>query len=161
MKRIVNTLSALAVLAAMVIVATTSTHCVRPVYAQTGCSLASLNGDYAFSQQGSEPAGVTGPLLPFAVVGVSKFDGAGNVSFAYTDVSPGRPNPYQPLQGTGSGTYTLKTDCTGSASCTSGDCAGVTLNMAVIGGGREVFGINTTRNVVAAIDLKKQEAVGP
>jgi hypothetical protein len=46
MKRIVSALLALAVLAALVIVATTSKHGVRAVHAQSGCTNATLTGNY-------------------------------------------------------------------------------------------------------------------
>jgi hypothetical protein len=91
------------------------------------------------------------------VVGVSTFDGAGNVSATYTDMSPGKPGGYgTPIQGTGSGTYTVNSDCTGSVSFTSGTAAGITFNMVIISGGTEVFGINTTPLVIATADFKKQ-----
>lgn len=158
MKRIVSGLLALAALAALVIVATTSKRIVRPAYAQSGCSLATLSGNYAFSQPGFISSSMKGSPLPIAVVGVSTFDGAGNVSVTYTDMSPGKPGGYSnPIQGaTGSGTYTVNSDCTGSASFTSGDAAGITLNLVIIGGGTEVFSINTTPLVIATADWKKQ-----
>jgi len=154
MKRIVSASLALAVLAALVMVLTTS----KPVYAQGVCSVATLKGNYGFSQPGFEPRGPNpnANKLPFAVVGVIAFDGGGNFSITYTDVSPGQPDPYVPLHGTGSGTYTVNSDCTGSGSCTTGDCAGVTFDTVILAGGKEVFGINTLPGVVATIDLKKQ-----
>jgi hypothetical protein len=155
MKRILSAFLAFAVLAALTIVATTSKYTVHRVYAQSGCSLATLTGNYAFSQPGFTPKNAMGIPLPIAVVGVSTFDGAGNVSATFTDMSPGKPT-YIAVQGTGAGTYTVNSDCTGSASFTSGSAAGETLNMVIIGGGTEVFGINTTPFVIATADFKKQ-----
>jgi hypothetical protein len=124
MKRILSALLTLAVFAAMVIMATTSKRTVRAVHAQGGCSVATLTGNYAFSQPGFISNSQKGNPLPIAVVGVSTFDGAGNVSITYTDMSPGKPGGYgTPIQGTGSGTYTVNSDCTGSVSFTSGDAA--------------------------------------
>jgi len=160
MKPILSALLTLAVFAAVAIVATTSRHSVRPVYAQSGCNLATLNGKYASSQSGFEAKNTMGPPLPFATVGVSTFDGAGNFSVTFTDMSPGKPGGYgTPVRGaTGSGTYTLNsTDCTtGSVSVTSGDAAGITFDIVIIGGGTEVFGINTTPLIIATFDAKKQ-----
>lgn len=158
MKRIVKRLLALALLAPLVIIATTSKRIVRPVYAQSGCSLATLTGNYAFSQQGFISNSMKGNPLPFANVGLATFDGAGNFSATYTDMSPGKPGGYStPIQGaTGSGTYTVNSDCTGSISITSGDAAGIALNLVIIGGGTEVFGINTTPLVIGSSDWKKQ-----
>jgi hypothetical protein len=163
MKRKIGALLALAVLPALAIVAATSKYGVRPVYAQDGCSLATLNGRYGFSQQGFENRVGSDPAetkLPFADVGVFSFDGAGNFSVSYTDISPGPP-AYVPVQATGSGAYTVNSACTGTLTCTTGDCAGVTLNTVTVGGGAEVFGILTTRNglpesAVATSDFKKQ-----
>jgi len=121
------------------------------------CTLANLSGNYAFSQSGFESPNDPGQKpQPFTNVGVVTFDGAGNFSFSLTDMSPGNPDRYLPLQLTGTGTYTVNSDCTGSASITTGPAAGVTLNLVVIGGGAEVFGINTTPWVIAASDFKKQ-----
>jgi hypothetical protein len=157
MKRIVSALSALAVSATLVILATSWKKSVPVVHAQS-CSLVTLTGNYAFSQPGFETInGMGGNLLPFAVVGLSTFDGAGNFSATFTDVSPGKPGGYSThIQGSGSGTYTVNSDCTGSAVFTGGDAAGVTLNLVVIGGGAEVFGINTNPFVIATADFKKQ-----
>jgi hypothetical protein len=130
----------------------------RPAYAwDHPCSLDTLRGNYAFSQSGFESPNAPGQKpQPFTDVGVSTFDGAGNFSATFTDMSPGNPNPYIALQLTASGTYTVNSDCTGSLSITTGPAAGVTLNMAVIGGGAEVFGINTTPWIIATSDFKKQ-----
>ena len=143
MKPIVRAFLALFVLVALPVAITTSKHTVRPVYAQNGCSVATLKGAYAFSQTGSEAKNAMGSLSPFANVGVSQFDGVGNFSATFTDMSPGRPGGYgAPLRGaTGSGTYTVNADCTGSISISS---AGITLDIVIVGGGTEVFGINTT-----------------
>ncbi len=157
MKRIVSALLALAVLAALVIVTATSKHGVRAVYAQGGCSVATLTGNYAVSITGfTTPTSkdVEGHEDPIAAVGVFAFDGAGNFSTSFTlalngDISTGN---------TASGTYTVNSDCTGSITWTTGPFAGVTFNMAVIGGGPEIFGIDTdtTAGITATFDAKKQ-----
>lgn len=158
MKRILSPLLTLAFLGSILAVATTSERTVRAVYAGGGCSVANLSGNYAFNQSGFEAKNTMGAPLPFANVGVSTFNGAGNVSAVFTDMSPGKPDGYgTPLQGaTGSGTYTVNSDCTGSISVTSGDAAGITFNIVIIGGGTEVFGINTTPFIIATADMKRQ-----
>ena len=155
MKRIVSLLLALAVLAALTLLAMTSRRVARPVYAQSACSLTSLTGNYAFSHSGFTSKNVQGNPLPAAAVGVFTFDGSGNFSATYTDMSPGKPT-YIPLQGTSSGTYTVNSDCTGSAAFTSGNVAGLTFNLVIIGGGTEAFGIDTTPFLIATSDFKKQ-----
>jgi hypothetical protein len=155
MKRIVRSSSALAVLAALTLVTITSRRAVRPVYAQNGCSLASLTGNYAFSHSGFTSKNLKGNPLPAAAVGVFTFDGAGNFSANFTDMSPGKPT-YIAVQGTGSGSYTVNSDCTGSAAFTTGSVAGLTFNLVIIGGGIEAFGIDTTPFLIATTDFKKQ-----
>jgi hypothetical protein len=121
------------------------------------CSLATLTGNYAISQSGFEsPNGPGKEPQPFTDVGVVEFDGAGTFSFTVTDMSPGNPDRYIALQLTGSGTYTVNPDCTGSVSIMTGDAAGDTLNLVIIGGGAEVFGTNTAPWVIATSDFKKQ-----
>jgi len=78
---------AVAVLAALVIEPRTSKHSVRAVYAQSGCSEATLTGNYGFEFNGFTTAGrgqQSPPTRPLAAVGVITFDGAGNLSFTYT-----------------------------------------------------------------------------
>src|SRR6266568_2023723 len=87
--RIASALLALAVLAALAIVTTTSKHTVRAVYASTGCTDATLTGNYGFNYSGSTsshgPTTTTvGPVVPIAAVGVFTFDGAGNVSASFS-----------------------------------------------------------------------------
>ena len=146
MKRIICACLATAVLAALVTLTTTAS-------AQNGCSVATLNGVYSWSQTGSEPKNNMGALLPFATLALTTFDGAGNFSATYTDVSPGRPGGYSaPVRGTITGTYTVNSDCTGSMSSPS---FGLTWDLVIIGGGTEVFGIATTPFIVATSDFKK------
>jgi hypothetical protein len=152
MKRIVIALLALAVLAAPVLVTTTSKHAVRAVYAQDGCSVATLNGGYAFSQPGWAPlAGQQGNQLPFFNVGVVAFGGTGTLSVSFTSVTRGVVSTE-----TDAGTYTVNPDCTGSISITTGPGAGVAFNTVIIGRGAELFGINTTAGFTSRLDAKKQ-----
>ena len=97
MKRIICACLATAVLAALLTLTTTAS-------AQNGCSVATLNGVYSWSQTGSEPKNNMGALLPFATLALTTFDGAGNFSATYTDVSPGRPGGYSaPVRGPSQG----------------------------------------------------------
>jgi hypothetical protein len=153
MKQIVSALLALAVLAALTLVTTTSKHAVRTVYAQSGCSVATLNGNYAFSQPGwgSLHGQGQGNQLPFFNVGVVAFDGTGTVSVSFTNVQSGVVSTE-----TDAGTYTVNPDCTGSLSFTTGPGAGATFNMVIIGRGAELFGINTSAGFTSSFDAKKQ-----
>jgi hypothetical protein len=153
--RIVSALLALAVLAALVILASTSKHGVRAVYASSGCTDSTLTGNYGFMWQGFDVLQHgTGAQLPWASAGVLTFDGLGDVSATSVTGSIGGVI-YQDQPAT-SGTYTVTSGCTGSMSDTSGPGAGETLNMVIVGGGTEVFLISTTPTQTFVADAKKQ-----
>lgn len=154
MNRIVSAFLALAVSAALVFVATSWKHGVTPVHAQGGCSVATLNGNYGFTSSGftTPNHSVKGTEVPFAVVGGGNFDGAGNFSVNYTLALKGIAS-----QGlTTSGTYTVNSDCTGTATFTAGAAAGITENMVIVSGGAEVFQIVTSPSFTGTFDLKKE-----
>jgi len=153
--RIASALLAVAVLAALAILTTTSKHIVRAVYASSGCTDATLTGNYAFSQSGFTTKNTMGSPLPAAAMGVFTLDGAGNFSVTYTDMSPGKP-AYIPVQATSSGTYIVNSDCTGSISVTTGQAAGLTYNTVIMGGGTEMFAIGTTPFYIVTFDAKPQ-----
>jgi len=142
MKRILNVLFALAVL-----LPSTST-----LYAQNACSSATLNANYAVTFSGFGTLHKSVPAVPVAAVGVLSFDGAGNVSFSSLTLAFNGSISTE----TGSGSYTVNSDCTGSFSLTSGSIAGLTFNMVIIGGGTEVFGIITSPGNTQNFDAKKQ-----
>jgi len=137
MKRILSTLFALAA-----VITTTSA-----ARAQNVCSNATLNASYAFTDSGFADSGifmrharVKGAAVPVSALGVLAFDGAGNVSFStLTLVVNGGISSE-----TGSGSYTVNSDCTGSISLTNGSIAGITFNLSIVGGGAEVFGLLTS-----------------
>jgi hypothetical protein len=118
--------------------------------------VATLTGNYAAIQ----PAGfiatghsVTGTEVPWQVVGIITFDSvAGSASFSYSGAINGKVFTSQ----TTSGTYTVNPDCTASLSFTSGDGAGYTANMVIIGSGAEIFGVATQTGDTASFDAKKQ-----
>jgi hypothetical protein len=94
-------------------------------YAEGECSVAKLKGTFAFSAHGYllgilDP--ITGTLHPLATpaiidsVAIQTFDGAGSISkrtdFLNTNGAPrGGQTDFNPNQ---SGTYTVKSDCTGT-----------------------------------------------
>lgn len=154
MKRIVNAFLALAVSATLVFVVASWKHAAPAVHAQGGCSLATLMGNYGFTSSGftTPNHSVKGTEVPFAVVGGGNFDGAGNFSINYTLAIRGGIS-----QGlTTSGTYTVNSDCTGTATFTAGAAAGTTEDMVVVGGGAEVFQIITTPSFTGTFDVKKE-----
>ena len=142
-KRIFSLLFVLAV----VVVTTTST-----VHAQ--CSNATLTGSYGFIQQGfglrnSKPAKL-GNMIPFATVGVVTFDGAGNASFTLTQVFNSEGGAFFEAI---PGTYTVNSDCTGTIAI---EDFGLHFYMVTVGGGAEVFAIQTETGTTNIVDAKKQ-----
>jgi hypothetical protein len=80
----------------------------------SGCSLSTLKGTYSVQGQGTIVAQLPGfpaPPFPFAELAVDLFDGAGNVSGNATVNIDGVV-----VQATVAGTYTLRSDCTGTLS---------------------------------------------
>jgi hypothetical protein len=153
MKRILSALLALAVLAALAVVTKISKHGVPVVYAATGCSDATLTGNYAINLSGFTSQGpTTGSAIPVTVVGVFAFDGAGNLSAGYSESTNGAIATGQ----TGSGTYTVNSDCSGSLTFTAGNAVGFTANTVIIGAGKEVFGISTNAGNTDTFDAKHQ-----
>ena len=156
MKGIFGVSLTLAVSVVLFVLSPISKHSVPIVQAQSGCGIASLSGNYAVSQPGFEAKShLKGNPLPFAILGLATFDGAGNFSITYTDMSPGQPS-YIAVQGNGSGTYTVNSDCSASISITAGDAAGLTLNLQIIRGGAEMFGIITTPFIIANSYWKRE-----
>ena len=142
MKRIFSLLFVLAV-----VVTTRST-----VYAQ--CSNATLTGSYGFRQQGfglrnSKPAKL-GNMIPFATVGVVTFDGAGNASFTLTQVFNSEGGGFFEAI---PGTYTVNSDCTGTIAI---EDFGLHFYMVTVGGGAELFAIQTETGTTNIVDAKKQ-----
>ena len=142
MKRIFSLLFVLAV-----VVTTTSS-----VYAQ--CSNATLTGSYGFKQQGfglrnSKPAKL-GNMIPFATVGVVTFDGAGNASFTLTQVFNSEGGAFFEAI---PGTYTVNSDCTGTIAI---EDFGLHFYMVTVGGGAELFAIQTETGTTNIVDAKKQ-----
>ena len=141
MKRIFSVLFALAV-----IVTTTST-----VYAQ--CSNATLTGNYPFILSGTTAPGhsVTGKnTFGNAAVGVATFDGAGGLLLTYTVVFNGHATSTSVPD---NGFYTVNSDCTGTTTDTTID---IHFNIVTVGGGAEVFAIETDEGFTATFDAKKQ-----
>ncbi|HVO61007.1 MAG TPA: hypothetical protein VMT53_08725 [Terriglobales bacterium] len=125
---------------------------VPAVHAQ--CTAATLTGNYGLTFAGFTSRGhsTQGNEVPWVVVGVVTFDGTGNVSLNYAGAINGSPFANQ----TGSGTYAVSSDCTGSMSFTGGDAAGTHASMVLVSGGSEIFCLITDAGSSATFDLKKQ-----
>ena len=78
------------------------------------CSVATLEGTYLFAQNGVEIKG--NDQRPFAIAGYDVFDGNGEVKGLASGNFNGKITRNEPLPGT----YTLKTNCTGTLTFTNG-----------------------------------------
>jgi len=144
----------LAVLAAIVIVTTTSKHFVRAVYAQSPCNNATLTGKYGFVFSGftTKTTSANSKLVPFYGEGLFTFDGIGGTSATYTysiNGDGGVPNnPY-------TADYTVYPDCTGSMTANP-PSIGDNFAFVIVSGGAEVLATDTSAPDTLNLDFKKQ-----
>jgi hypothetical protein len=153
MKSIVSALFALAVLAALVIAITISSHGVRSVYAQSGCSVASLTGNYGSTFSGFELE--AGKSVPFYGAGLITFDGTGNLSgtFALSQNGALPGNKYVVQTNVPyTATYTVNSDCTGVVTGAPGSDS---FAIVIVSGGAEILGTDITPSSTIALDAKK------
>lgn len=161
-QRVTKLVLVLASATALVIVLGTTMHnvpSVRASAASAGCSDITLTGNYAAIQPAgfSSSGPTTGNEVPWQVVGVFHFDGSGNFSADYTAVV----NGVTFLNQSGSGHYSVTSsgrysECVGTLIMETGSAAGYTANLAVVGGGAEVFGLATGTGGTASFVAKKQ-----
>ena len=151
MKRVVTTLLVFAALAALVIITIKPKDGVRAVYANSGCSVANLNGNYGFTVSGfsSIAPGGRPTQFPFAAVGLATFDGEGNLSGTFTysfNGSSSTDNPY-------TGTYTVNPNCTGLLTSTDG---GDNFAFVIVSGGADVLATDVSAGTTTSLEFKKQ-----
>jgi hypothetical protein len=151
MKRILGALLtlALAAAAALVVLPVMSKHDVAAVHAYSGCSNATLSGNYASTFSGFQLQ--HNKSVPFYGAGLSTFDGAGNLSatFAFSINGTGSTNnPY-------TATYTVNPDCTVSVTATPGS-GGDNFDGVIVGGGAEVLATDISAPDTLSIDIKRQ-----
>src|SRR3977135_123335 len=105
-------------------------------------SFSALESDGFVSSNISGQPQQIGDFIPIAFAGTFSFDGHGVASRAATLSFGGVINPF-----TDSGTYTVNSDCTGSAVFPG---AGETWNLVIVGHGKEIKTLNATSGIVAA-----------
>lgn len=107
------------------------------LFAQTTCSLSTLNGSYGFSASGLIPVPQTQGGVrfePFAQVGLAKFDGAGNVIVTARVQTQGNIASVKY-----SGTYKIDAACAGTASFSdTNNNLTMRWEFAVVGSGSEI-----------------------
>jgi hypothetical protein len=119
---------------------------VPAVYADSGCTNATLTGSYSFNVTGWYPSvDKKGHLiLPNSTitnyVGVATFDGAGNSSSSITYCSNGVCG--KTSGNNGKGTYSVNSDCSGKAKLGKGKNA-IPFTFAIANGGNQLYVIET------------------
>lgn len=109
--------------------------------AQSGCSLASLQGSYGILVTGfSQPTGTTVASLPNAMVGVFTADGRGSITSGTFTSSFNGTIQFPPPTQTLTATYTVKPDCTGTL-IASGPNGG-SVNFVIVARGSQVLFIS-------------------
>jgi len=123
---------------AVLFVLALSTMLVPAVYADGGCSNATLTGSYSGNFRGWFPAVdkkghlVLSNSTILDLVGIANFDGAGNVTTSWTACGNGACGP-----ASAKGTYSVKSDCTGKIKL-KGQGAG-NYNIAIANGGSQFY----------------------
>ena len=120
-------------------------------YAQSGCSVATLNGSYGWTYSGFSAKGTHGTtMFPVDAAGTATFDGAGNFSVTFALSFDGTSS----LGNSATGTYTVNSDCTGVLTSTSGG----TDNFAfvIVSGGADVLATDISPGTTANLEFKKQ-----
>jgi hypothetical protein len=143
MKRIICTYFATAVLAALVLLTTNA-------YAKSGCSVATLTGNYVFTFSGFQ---INVTPQPFYGEGLATFDGAGNLAAPSNLSLNGVPilnNPY-------TATYSVNPDCTGVI---NGIGNGDSFTFVALDDGSEIFATDITAQDTLNAVFKKQDQRG-
>jgi hypothetical protein len=148
MKRIIGISLTLAVAAALLALFPDSKRIVPVAHAQSGCSVATLSGNYGFTGSGFASPKAKAHEVPVAYSGLETFDGAGNLSATFTAANNGTISTGQ----TATGTYTVNSDCTGSAALNGGG----TFNFVIVNSGAELMVIQVDAGNTVTFDAKKQ-----
>ena len=157
MKRTIAALLAMPVLAGLVILAPGTKHgftVVPVVHAQSGCSVATLTGNYGFTFSGSalqKQKNGSKKAVPWVGAGLAKFDGVGNATATWDQSINGQIT----TNNSWTGTYTVNSDCTGLLTAVPAG-SGANMSFAIVGGGAEALGVDIDRNIAWTIDFKKQ-----
>jgi hypothetical protein len=111
------------------------------------CSDRTLHGDYGFALEGE----LLGPNLKFRGVVMQHYDGKGNLSQVDHVVVNGLPPAEEWTPGTG--TYTVNSNCTGSAVLNVAGNPPVNLHFVVVKQGKEIHQV-VDANAVSAVGVK-------
>jgi hypothetical protein len=115
----------------------------------SGCSAATIKGNYGFVFSGFGNKGNGPPIFPFNGAGLITFDGMRSFSGSYAYSFNGDSFTASPA----TGAYTVNPDCTGLINGTNG-----TNNFAfvIVSGGAEILFANLAAGQTFTVDAKKQ-----
>lgn len=133
--------------ASLLLAASLATPCLADPGGPGGprCRLASLRGDYIYTQDGFLIAGdEASQRTPFAQAGQERYDGAGHVTGAYTASQNGVT-----VRGTYAGTYTVEASCRGTVVFTDDQGQIFHYDIFVLAGGDEFAFVQTDPGVVS------------
>jgi hypothetical protein len=119
-------------------------------YAKSGCSVATLKGNYAVTFSGFQ---VNDTPQPFYGDGLVTFDGEGNLAGSLNFSLNGVPSLNQPY----TATYTVNPDCTGVANGTNGSDS---FTFVVLDDGSEILGTDISAPDTMNEVFKKQDHRG-
>ena len=153
MKRVLGGLLTLAAALALLLGLPFSTHGALAARADSGpCTVDTLKGNYGFTFNGYEAQkGKNGVKrnLPFVGTGLMTFDGAGNAAGTFALSLSGQVATNVPY----AATYTVNSDCTGSAVGQGGSDGGY---FVILRSGAEVLSVDTSSGKTLTLDAKKQ-----
>jgi hypothetical protein len=156
MKRIVSVSLTLAVAAALLVLAPVSKRSLFAVHAGSGCTNASLSGNYGFTFSGFQLQ--SGRSIPFYGAGIGTADGAGNFAATFADsengVLPGK-GYISDTNEAYTATYTINSNCTGLLTATPGS-GGDNFALVIVSGGAEILATDISAPDTLNLDLKKQ-----
>jgi hypothetical protein len=126
------------------------------VYAHDGCSLRTLNGSYGGAADGwiatGPPPVIAKDTIPIAVMAVETFNGAGNFSASNTTNLGGLV-----FTSTGSGTYTVNADCSGSVISNLSNGEVIHFSFVIVDRGRQLLSVSMDPGVVSFSTATKVE----
>ena len=165
MKRMITPLLAIAVLAALAVLAPSAKHrftALPVVHAQSGCSNATLSGNYGLTFSGfqlQDYNGKTGRTsAAFYGAGLGTADGAGNFAAVLSGSENGSLPGHRYTLITNSpytATYAVNSDCTVSFTATAGS-GGDSFVGVIVSGGSEVLATDITAPDTLNLDIKRQ-----
>jgi len=156
MKLLLSVLLTLAVSVAVLVLTPISKHSAFAAHAGTGCTNASLSGDYGLTFSGFQLQ--SGKSVPFYGAGLGTSDGAGNFAATFADSQNGALPGNRYVVSTNNqytATYSVNSNCTGLLTATPGS-GGDNFAFVIVNGGAEVLATDISATDTLNLDLKKQ-----